>query len=163
MKSVLFFITAVFFIGCQERVTVTNPMPHNSIQSEITYYSVHSNSDSELRFLFYVIANEGKKNGAKYFSLSYSVGKYNYPTSAYLGSPLTNISEVLAYCEKDVFGGNRKRCPQYSGDSTLEGVRYFIENNEADVLLWNIEETLNDPQIQRAADEYTMKVYIPKK
>jgi hypothetical protein len=152
----------LMLVGCQDRVRVSNPLPHtfdkDDFKNNRTVYVIHpGDNDSDLLFMFYVIANEGKKYGAKYFTMLYSNGLNNY-----LGSPITSVDEMLRYCEQDLLGNRRPRCSELYINATAT-VHYLANNDDPNILVWSIDETLNDPQVKRASEEYKLPDRIIKK
>lgn len=154
----------LLLVGCGvQEVVVSNPLKETIKKNQDTSYAIRSgNSDNDIRMLFYVIANEGKKHGAKYFVSNNTVVNYLDALNAYQGFPLTTVGEVLQYCEKDMLGGKRPRCLVLRDDLCRSEVRYMVENKEVDVLAWDIEETLNDPEIKKVAKEYKFYSYNRK-
>jgi hypothetical protein len=106
--------------------------------------------------LFWVIATEGKKYGANYFSIQNPA-----VWRSGIGSPFTTVDEALSYCEKNTFGGLRPKCVGLSM-SPIIAVKFYNENTQPDLLLWKIDDVLQDKKVDSAKINYQFAVH-PRK
>lgn len=154
-------IPLVWLSGCGPKtISVQYPLDHQLVKGEITqksaYYSIESGDDDSIRSLFWMIATEGKKYGANYFSIQDpAVWKSG------LGSPFTTVDELLSYCETNTFGGVRPRCVGLS-NSPVIAVKFYSENSQKDFLLWSVDNVLNDKKVDSEKINYIFDVH-PRK
>lgn len=145
--------------GCSTMQTIKTqyPLDHQLAKGEVTtksaYYEIDSGDDDSIRSLFWVIATEGKKYGANYFSI-----QYPQELKSAHGAPFTNVDEVLSYCEKNMLGGQRPRCGSLSDQANI-AVKFYSGNSQPDLLLWSIDDVLRDKKVDSAKINYEFKVY----
>lgn len=144
--------------GCGAKtISVQYPLDHQLAKGEVAqnsaYYEIDSGDDGSIRSLFWVIATEGKKYGANYFTI-----QHPQELKAGYGAPFTNVDEVLSYCEKNTFGGRRPRCDSLSEEPNI-AVKFYSENSQPDLLLWSIEDVLRDNKVDSAKINYKFEVY----
>lgn len=151
-------IPLLWLSGCGAKtINVQYPLDHQLVKGEVTqksaYYEIESGDDDSIRSLFWVIATEGKKYGANYFSIQYPIElKSGY------GAPFTTVDEVLSYCEKNTFGGKRPRCYGFSEKPNI-AVKFYSENTQPDLLLWGIDDVLRDKKVASEKIKYEFEVY----
>lgn len=144
----------MLFSGCTTVVESGFPLknPLQKAESErASTYILSDHSNKAIHQVFFVAATEGKKYGAKYFRLDEP-----YTLSGSRGAPLTNMDEIDRFCEETLIGSKRPRCADFNHNARLV-LTYFVENNQSDIIYWNIDEVLADPKIKDAAFEYEIK------
>lgn len=154
----LLAIPMLWLSGCGAKtISVQYPLDHQLAQGEVTqksaYYKIKSGDDDSIRSLFWVIATEGKKYGANYFSI-----QHPEELKSGHGAPFTSVDEVLSYCEKNMFGGQRPRCGSLSDQANI-AVKFYSGNSQPDLLLWSIDDVLRDKKVDSAKINYEFKVY----
>lgn len=158
----LLSIVILWLSGCStiQTIKAQYPLDHQLAKGEVTqksaYYEIESGDDDSIRSLFWVIATEGKKYGAKYFSIQEPA-----VWRSGLGSPFTTVDEALSYCEKNTFGGLRPKCVGLSMSPNI-AVKFYSENTQPDLLLWNIDDVLKDKKVDSGKINYELEIF-PKK
>lgn len=162
MRIALPALAMLWLGGCSTMQTIKTQYPldrqlaKGEVSTKSAYYEIDSGDDDSIRSLFWVIATEGKKYGANYFSIQYPEAlKSGY------GAPFTKVDEVLSYCERNTFGGRRPRCDSLSEEPNI-AIKFYSENSQPDLLLWSIDDVLRDKKVDSEKINYKFEIY-PRK
>lgn len=131
---------------------------YGNVDQYYGFLNRNGNSDFAIRQTIAAAALEGKKRGYKYFTMGGDLNMVSgiFALNNIMGSPITTVDEVLSYCDQELFGEKRPNC--WSGgrkpNASID-VKYTNEKS-LDYLVWDIEETLNDPKIKGSPTEYEL-------
>ncbi len=142
-------LVALMLGGCATKVYVDHPPKDPSWRSDSNgsqsvFITKKGFSDKDIRFLFYIVAKEGKKYGANYATFLSPK-----PLNSYVGSPFTTVDEFLEYCEQSTLGEERPKCDEWKVRSwPFMSVKFHVDNNQSDVLMWKLDDMLKNQKEQ---------------
>ncbi|MDD2829820.1 MAG: hypothetical protein PHW18_09635 [Sulfuricurvum sp.] len=169
MNSVIkIFMSSIFAIliltGCGTKdIEISEMHPayakkYSKYDHYYSFYNKNGNSDFDIRQTIAAAALEGKKRGYKYFVMGTDHGSMTgvFALNNFMGSPITNADEVIGYCNQELFGKKRPNCWDSSRDPKVSISVTYTNERSADYLVWDIEETLNDPSIKGSPTKYEL-------